>query len=116
MPETPKHLSQEAQKIWQAIIDEFQIDDSAGVEILRVSLEAFDRAQAARADIEKRGMMYQDRFGQIKVHPLLCVERDARAAFLAGLKQLGLEPDLMKAKKPGRVGAYAEYQKMKVVK
>jgi hypothetical protein len=31
------------------------------------------------------------RDGQAKVHPLLAVERDARAAWLAAIKALGLE-------------------------
>lgn len=36
-------------------------------------------------------MTFTDRFGQIKAHPLLPVERDARAAFLAGLRSLNLD-------------------------
>jgi hypothetical protein len=31
------------------------------------------------------------RFGELKVHPLIAVERDSRAGFLAGMRQLGLD-------------------------
>ena len=87
----PKHLSREAKRIWNEIASEYGVDDPAGLRILRVSLEAFDRAQAAREQIEKDGMTLTGRDGQIKNHPLLTVERDARAAFLAGLKALHLD-------------------------
>ena len=36
-------------------------------------------------------MTVTGRDGQAKVHPLLAVERDARQAWLAGIKALGLE-------------------------
>lgn len=90
----PAHLSKEAKAIWKEILTEYSIDDAAGLRILRVALEAYDRAQAARASIDKVGMMFKDRFNCPKPHPLLPIERDSRAAFLAGMKalQLDLEP------------------------
>lgn len=92
--QAPKHLSSEAKKIWAEILTEYSIDDAAGLRILRVALESFDRAQAAREAIDKDGLTVIDKAGQIKSHPLLPIERDSRAAFLAGIKalQLDLEP------------------------
>ena len=87
----PGHLGTEAKKIWRDILFEYQIDDAAGLRILRVSLEAFDRAQAAREAIDREGMTIVDKSGQTKSHPLLPIERDNRAAFLAGLKALNLD-------------------------
>jgi len=87
----PAHLSSESKKIWQEILNEYLIDDAAGLRILRVALEAFDRAQAARTAIDTAGMLLIDKFGQQKVNPLLACERDSRAAFLAGLKALNLD-------------------------
>jgi P27 family predicted phage terminase small subunit len=99
----PKHLSAEAKKIWRGIISEYDIDDIAGLKILRVALEAYDRAEKCRTMIEKHGMMLKDRFGAPKSHPLLPVERDNRAAFLAGLKALNL--DILPLRDgPGRPG------------
>lgn len=87
----PIHLSKEAKGIWKDILSEYSIDDAAGLRILRVSLESFDRAQAARETIDKEGMTVTDKFLQVKPHPLLPIERDSRAAFLAGLKALNLD-------------------------
>ena len=100
----PKHLSNEAKKIWKSILTEYAIDDSAGLRILQAACEAYDRAQAARVIIDKDGMTVLDKVGQVKSHPLLPVERDNRAAFLAGLKQLNLDLEPLKAigRPPGR--------------
>jgi hypothetical protein len=35
-------------------------------------------------------MTFKDRFGQVKVHPLLPSERDARAAFISAMRALNL--------------------------
>jgi P27 family predicted phage terminase small subunit len=97
----PSHLSAEAKKIWSDILTEYAIDDAAGLRILRVSLEAYDRAQAARKQIDREGMTYFDKAGQPKIHPLIPCERDSRAAFLAGLKALNLDLEPLRDS-PGR--------------
>jgi P27 family predicted phage terminase small subunit len=102
MSKPPTHISAAAKKLWNDIFREYSIDDAAGLAILRAALEAFDRSQAARKAINKAGMTVTGRDGQVRSHPLLTVERDNRAAFLAGLKALNL--DLEPLKKPGRPG------------
>jgi len=97
----PAHLTREAKKIWSELLTEYDITDAAGLRILRVSLEAFDRAQAAREQIDRDGMTVQDKFQQVKPHPLLPIERDSRAAFLAGLKALNLDWEPLHSS-PGR--------------
>ena len=99
----PTHLSAAAKKLWDAILNEFSVDDAAGQTILRVSLEAFDRSQDARKAINKDGMTVTGRDGQKRSHPLLTVERDNRAAFLAGLKALNLDLEPLRDG-PGRPG------------
>jgi P27 family predicted phage terminase small subunit len=99
----PKHLSKEAKKIWRALIFEYNIEDIAGLKILRVALEAFDRAQSAREKIDLEGMTIKDRFLALKPHPLIACERDSRAAFLSGLKALNLDLEPLRDG-PGRPG------------
>jgi P27 family predicted phage terminase small subunit len=103
--QAPKHLSKEAKILWKEILTEYQISDAAGIRILRVALEAFDRAQSARVSIDKIGLLVKDKFGQIKPHPLLPIERDSRAAFLSGLKALNLDIEPLQdgpGRPPGR--------------
>ena len=44
-----------------------------------------------REAIDRDGETVVDRFKQVKGHPLLAAERDARAAFLAGMRMLNLD-------------------------
>jgi len=88
---TPKHLSVEAKKIYRALVTEYAIRDEGGLRILTAGLEAFDRAKKARAQIEKVGMVFDDRFNQPRVNPLCAVERDARAQWLRALQLLNLD-------------------------
>ena len=99
--EVPGHLSKESKKIWAEILDEYGISDCAGLRILRIALESFDRAQSCRETIDKQGLTVIDKAEQIKPHPLLACERDSRAAFLAGLKALNLSIEPLRDK-PGR--------------
>ena len=86
-----KALSPEAKR-WQAkLTREYDIGDEAGLLILQTSLEAFDRMREAQQQVAADRVSFRDRFGQVKAHPLLTVERDARAAFLAGLRSLNLD-------------------------
>jgi len=97
----PKHLSRTAKAWWKKIQDEYGIEDQAGQLLLVTALEAFDRMKQAAAQIEEDGPQVQDRFGQLKAHPLLTVERDSRAQMLAALKQLNLDLEPLRDA-PGR--------------
>ena len=55
-------------------------------------IEAKDRSEAARVAIERDGMTFVDaNNGNLRPHPLLPVERDARAAMVAALRHLNLD-------------------------
>ena len=87
----PSHLSKESKKIWKDILFEFSIDDVAGYKLLETSLEALDRCQAARKQIDLEGMQVDG-----KKHCLLQTERDSRAAFFQGIKTLNLDLEPLK--------------------
>ena len=101
----PKHLSEEAQQWWSAIVSEYSVDDEAGKLLLQTALESFDRMKAAARRINQDGEAVEDRFGQVKPHPLLTAERDARSQMLAALKQLNLDMEPLNdgpGRPPGR--------------
>jgi len=97
----PKHLSPEARRWWRKLQQEYAFEDQGGLLLLQTALEAFDRMRAAQGAIKEAGTTSLDRFGQLKAHPLLSVERDARAAMMAALKQLNLDLEPLRAA-PGR--------------
>jgi len=87
----PGHLTEESKKFFTDLCGEYGLDDRASCEILIKACEAKDRAEAARSQIESDGIMIADRHGQLKNHPLLTVERDARSAFVISMKALRLD-------------------------
>jgi len=89
--DAPKHLSAEARRWWRRLKEEYGIQDAGGLLLLLTAMESFDRMRSAQAAIAEEGASRPDRFAQLRAHPLLSVERDARAAMLAALKALGLD-------------------------
>ncbi len=89
--ETPSHLEETERGLWASLIAEHKLADPGSLAILRTAMEAHQRSRRCREAIDRDGEAIKDRFGQIKPHPLLPAERDARAAFLAGMKALKLE-------------------------
>jgi P27 family predicted phage terminase small subunit len=87
----PKHLSIPARTLWKALTTEYQIHDSGGLAILTAGLEAYDRAQTAKALLDTEGPVVVDRWGQQKTHPAASIERDSRAQWLRALQQLCLD-------------------------
>jgi len=99
----PETLSAEARDWWQKLQREYAIEDQGGLLLLQTALEAFDRARQAQQDIDRDGLLMVDRFGQTKSHPLLGVERDARAQLITTLKALNLDVEPLRDG-PGRPG------------
>ena len=89
--ETPKTFNSEAKGIWRKLLAEYDIADEGGYQVLQVGLEAFSRMRECQKQIGLDGITTTDRFGQVKAHPLLACERDARAQYLAALKALNLD-------------------------
>jgi phage terminase small subunit len=72
-------------------VEEYSIEDAAGLALLTQACEALDRVRSTQVKIAADGECVKDRFGQSKQHPLLSIERDSRAAFLQAIKALGLD-------------------------
>jgi len=91
LPKPPRHLQTTERRLWAEIVAAFDFGDAASLAVLRTALEAHQRARHCRETVDKDGEAVRDRFNQVKCHPLLQAERDARAAFLAGMRTLNLD-------------------------
>lgn len=91
VPRTPKHLEAFERRMWREWTAAHQFGDEASLALLRTTLEAHQRSRHCREQIDRDGEAMKDRFGQLKPHPLLAAERDARSAFFAGMKSLNLD-------------------------
>jgi hypothetical protein len=90
-PPPPPHLEAPERKLWMAITRENHFESEAALALLRSTLEAHQRARTCRETVDREGPIYRDRFNQPKPHPLIAAERDARAAFVAGMRSLNLD-------------------------
>jgi phage terminase small subunit len=89
-PKPPACLSKNSAGYFKKFIDEYEVDDSA-VEVLIRVCQSMDRADQAAAGLKKHGsLMTKDRFGCDRSHPLVQIERQARAAIIDGIKALGV--------------------------
>lgn len=86
----PSHLSLPARRLYDGIrsLYELEAHDAA---LLVKALEAWDRAEEARQLLADEGIVITSRLGERKAHPAVAIERDSRSAFLAGMRQLGLD-------------------------
>jgi phage terminase small subunit len=87
----PKHLPAAERRLWDEITAAHRFDDPASLAALTTALEACARARKCREQIDRDGETVRDRFGQLRAHPLLGAERDARHQFLAAMKILRLD-------------------------
>jgi P27 family predicted phage terminase small subunit len=88
----PSHLSPDSQKVWKRIVGDYDIDTAASL-VLVATLEARDRKEQARATLEKEGTTQTDRFGFLKPHPSVALERDAAATMMRGFRLLGFDQE-----------------------
>jgi phage terminase small subunit len=101
----PKHLSSRSKRIYKAVIDDYDLlNEPHALEVLRLALEALDRADEARAMVAQEGIVFRNRFGELRPHPAVAIERDARLAAWRGFRELSLDAgDYDEARVP-RVG------------
>jgi phage terminase small subunit len=85
------HLSEAAQKLFRRIQRQWAIRDEPGRTVLVTALEALDRLRQAQELVKIEGLQTKDRFGQKRPHPMLQVEKEARAHWLQSLKALNLD-------------------------
>jgi phage terminase small subunit len=94
----PKHLTRESKAIWRSLNTEWELGTSELL-LLKTSLEAYDRLNAARMQIDTEGPTIISPSGLIKPHPCLKIEKESRAGFLQAWRMLNLDVE-----PPGTVG------------
>ncbi len=97
----PPHLSADARQRWRAIVAEYDGWGVAELSVLCSALEAFDRMKQAQREL-KTSLFSKDKYGQMRPHPCVAIERDSRQSYLRALKQLGI------GGVPGSVGRPSE--------
>lgn len=100
-PRAPGHLSIATKKWWRQVASDYKLE-SHHVRLLTLAAEAWDRSQEARERLAADGTYIEDRFGQLRPHPAVAVERDSRLAFARLVRELCLDDDGPDAPRPPR--------------
>ena len=98
-PRPPAHLASDGRRLWRRVMAEYQVDDPAGAELLRLAAEALDRAAQARQILAAEGLTIEGRFGG-KTHPAVAIERDSSLRAARLLRELGVTLDPPEQSRP----------------
>jgi phage terminase small subunit len=86
----PTHLSPPSKRWVKQIIGDFDLE-SFHFRLLVKAADAWDRSEQAREQIARDGITVPDRYGVLKQHPAVAIERDSRLAFARLLRELALD-------------------------
>ena len=74
------------------------------VSLLDQAAKCLDRIEAARAILDKNGVVVLDRFGCPKQHPAMNVELQNKITFSRLLRELNLDTEAPTESRPPRIG------------
>jgi P27 family predicted phage terminase small subunit len=89
-PSPPPHLSESAAQLWRTTVATYVLAEHH-LRLLQLTCEAWDRVQAARAQLDREGLTIATREGGIRPHPAVAIERDSRLAVARLLRELDLD-------------------------
>jgi hypothetical protein len=84
-----RRLGKPGQALWDAVMADYEISDSGGLEMLMQACAALDRAEALRIEIDRDGEVIRAR-SMVRDHPGLKHELANRAFVVRTLSRLGL--------------------------
>src|SRR5262245_15557404 len=90
IPEPPCKLGDAGRKLWNRILGEYDIDDTAGLQVLALAAQSLDRAENLSAAIKRDGETVQLRNGNIVVHSGIKLELACRSYVMRSLQKLGV--------------------------
>jgi phage terminase small subunit len=91
-PKPPARLSPSAQKWWRTTVERYELQEHH-LRLLQLACEAWDRAQAAREQLDPEGLTVSGSKGFVRPHPCIVIERDSRLAVARLLGELDLDAE-----------------------
>ena len=83
------------------ILDEFQFDAEDGsLEKLVAAGEALDRTRQAREIVDQNGCTVTNKYGEVKTHPAVNIQRDFSALFVKIMRELNLSEEAPDSRPP----------------
>jgi len=92
----PSNVGKAGRTLWQSVMNEYDIRDAGGQQMLQQICEAADRVHEFSAIIKRDGPVVRTKMGP-RDHPLLKHEQAARSFIVRSLGRLGLDVEPLKA-------------------
>lgn len=89
-PKSPAHLSPATRNFWRGIVTEFDLE-AHQLKTLEAACQSWDRFVQARKILDREGLTFVDRLGNVRARPEGKIEVDSRTAFLRAMRELGLD-------------------------
>ena len=89
IPKPPAYLSDVSKAFWRTVTKGWELE-AHHIRLLQIACESWDRALEAREAVSASGPYFTDR-GNVKPHPGIAVEQQARKQFIAALREIGLD-------------------------
>jgi hypothetical protein len=101
-PKPPRSLGAPGANLWARIVEEYDVSDSGGRELLTLACQSLDRAESLREQIDRDGEIIRLK-GGLRDHPGLRHELANRAFISKALAKLGVNVEVP-VRSPGRPG------------
>lgn len=102
--EAPPYLADDTRAWLERIANEYELEEHH-LRLLELAGRSWDRCEEARQEIAHEGITFRDKYGQIKMHPAVNVERDSQIRFCRILRELSLDCEPPpEAPRPPRAG------------
>jgi P27 family predicted phage terminase small subunit len=98
----PTHLKPETAKWFVSVCNTYVLEQHH-VRLLTLACESWDRCAEARQIIEKHGMTFTNRWGEVKLRPEVNIERDSRIAFARLVRELCLSEEMPDEMRPPKL-------------
>jgi phage terminase small subunit len=98
----PNFLKTEGRKFWRGVLSEYEITETHDLKLLAEASSCADRIFEARAEIEKSGPYFIDRWKQPKPHPAHAIENANKILFARLLRELNLDVQMPESRPPQR--------------
>jgi hypothetical protein len=92
-PKPPRTLGAPGANLWARIVEEYDISDAGGRELLTLCCQSLDRAESLREQIDREGEIIRVK-GGMRDHPGLRHELANRAFISKALAKLGVNLDV----------------------
>jgi phage terminase small subunit len=88
-----EHLSEEARRLYEETVEDYDISHEAGLSLILRAAEALDRMRKAQAILKRQGLITNDARGGTRPHPAIAIETEAHRQYLGALRMLSLRLD-----------------------